>query len=313
MAIPIISGNQSVLAYGLGQDFVFQLTASESPTQWEIAATDTLPAGVLFDTLRGTFAGAGYTVGVWNLTVRAKNSDGWSLPVMVTLGIFDVAAKEVYRDVKILLDSFEVVPNPFDAEEAAEDENEDDGIDVSMPPAMATARIGDDLVWKISFAKPAVIKTTTPAKTTVGPDGGTVPASSSEVAVTQANNLFTAKSGGKETTFEIVNAPLVMARFAMRGGVSDPPFLQTDKLAFKKTTEIVGADFVTSYFIYASLADNPALEAWLSEKETDLEMANSVTCEFELEFTTPSRAPGPNTQIVTTKPFQMRIRSDIAR
>jgi hypothetical protein len=312
MAIPIISGNQSVLAYGLGQDFVFQLTASESPTLWEIAATDTLPAGVLFDTLRGTFAGAGYTIGVWNLTVRAKNSDGWSLPVMVTLGIFDVAAKEVYRDVKILLDSFEVLPNPFDSEKEVEDKNKD-GIDVSMPPAMATARIGDDLVWKISFAKPDSVKTTTPPQTVLGPEGGTIPGSDRTVSVTQANDVFTAKIGTSESTFRVVNAPLVMARFAMRGGVSDPPFLQTDKLAFKKTTEIVGADFVTSYFIYASLADNPALESWLSEKETDLEMANSVTCEFELEFTTPSRAPGPNTQIVTTKPFQMRIRSDIAR
>lgn len=311
MAIPVISGNQSVLAYGLGQDFVFQLTASESPTLWEIAATDTLPAGVLFDTLRGTFAGAGYTVGVWNLTVRAQNASGWSLPVMVTLGIFDVAAKEVYRDVKILLDSFEVLPNPFDAEKVFADDKEGDGVDSAMPAAMATARLGDDLVWKISFAKQASVKTTT----VTPPTGDTAAPTTKveEVKVEQSGSAFTATVGDKETILELVNAPLVMARFAMRGGVTDPPFLETDKLAFKRTTEIVGADFVTSFFIYASLADNPALEAWLSDKETELTMANSVTCEFELEFSMPSRAPGPNTQIVTTKPFQMRILSDIAK
>jgi hypothetical protein len=171
--------------------------------------------------------------------------------------------------------------------------------------------LGDDLVWKISFAKQASVKTTIVTPPSAPTTGATT--KTDEIKVEQVNNTFTASAGGKETVFELVNAPLVMARFAMRGGVSDPPFLQTDRLAFKRTTEIVGADFVTSFFIYASLADNPALESWLSDKETELTMANSVTCEFELEFSMPSRAPGPNTQILTTKPFQMRVLSDIAK
>lgn len=307
MAAPIISGNHTVLAYGLGQDFVFQLVASEQPSAWELGPSDTLPTGVFFDTLRGTFSGSGTTAGIWNITVSARNSDGWSAPVLVTLGIFEVAASEVYRDLKIDLDNFAVLANPFDLESEVKGEVIDD-VDIALAPADISARLNDDLVFRISFARLARAKTTT----TTPPTGTTtVPSTStSEVKVETVNNFTTVVVGGKEVVYELVNAPLVMARFALRGNVSEPPFLQTDRLAFKRTTELIGGEFQTVYFIYASLAGLPALESWLSEKESDLTSSNNVTCEFELEFKTPRRAPGPDTQIITTKPFTMRVLRD---
>lgn len=256
MAVPVISGTQSVLAYGTGQEFIFQLSASNSPTEWAIGSSETLPHGVLFDTLRGTFAGSGTTPGIWNITVVARNADGWSAPVAITIGIFEPASVEVYRALTINMDTLAVTA--ADAEAAQ--------TEPVLAAAIATARLNDDLVWKLNF--------------------------------TQGGNA--------------ANVPLVMAKFAMRG-TNGPPFLKTDQLAFRKTTEIVGASFLTSAFVYASLAGLPRLESWLKDLETDLVRQNNVTCEFELEIETPARAPGPQTQIITTRPFQMRIASDIAR
>ena len=256
MAVPVISGTQSVLVYGVGQEFLFQLTASNSPSHWAIGNSETLPHGVLFDSLRGTFAGSGTTPGIWNLTVMARNADGWSAPVAITMGIFEPTNVEIYRSAYINMDTLAVAA---DGPEVAQ-------TDPALVAAITTARINDDLVWKLNFTK-----------------NGTT-----------------------------ANVPLVMAKFAMRG-TNGPPFMKTDALAFRKTTEIVATTFVTSAFVYASLANLPRLESWLKELETDLVRQNNVTCEFELEIETPTRAPGPQTQIITTRPFQMRIATDIVR
>lgn len=256
MAVPVISGTQSVLVYGVGQEFLFQLSATNSPSQWTIGNSETLPHGVLFNTLRGTFAGSGTTPGIWNLSVMARNSDGWSAPVAFTLGIFEPAAVEVCRPVSINMDTLAVTAGD---PEAAQTEP-------ALVAAITTARINDDLVWKLNF--------------------------------TQGGNS--------------ANVPLIMAKFALRG-TTGPAFLKTDALAFRKTTEISGTSFVTSAFVYASLANLPRLESWLKDIETDLVQQNNVTCEFELEIETPTRAPGPQTQIITTRPFQMRISTDIVR
>jgi len=256
MPIPVISGTQSVLVYGVGQEFVFQLTATESPAEWAIGNSETLPHGVLFDSLRGTFTGAGSASGIWNITAMARNSDGWSAPVAFTLGIFEPASVEVSRPVTIDLETLTVsTADPAAAQ-----------TEPVLPPAVATARINDDLVWKLNFTMAGVA----------------------------------------------ANPPLVMAKFALRG-TTGPAFLKTDALAFRRVTEIVGTNFITSAFVYASLAGLPRLESWLKELETDLVRQNNVTCEFELEIETPSRAPGPQTQILTTRPFQMRIATDIVR
>jgi hypothetical protein len=256
MPVPVISGTQSVLVYGVGQEFVFQLTATESPAEWAIGNSETLPHGIFFDSLRGTFTGAGTTPGIWNLTLVARNNDGWSLPSAFTLGIFEPASVEVSRPVTIDLETLTVSAADVAAAQT----------DPELEPAVATARINDDLVWKINFT-----------------------------------------AGGVAA-----NPPLVMAKFALRGETGSA-FLKTDALAFRRVTEIVGTNFITSAFVYASLAGLPSLESWLEELETDLVRQNNVTCEFELEVETPSRAPGPQTQIVTTRPFQMRVATDIVR
>jgi hypothetical protein len=256
MPIPVISGTQSVLVYGVGQEFVFQLTSTESPAEWAIGNSETLPHGVLFDSLRGTFTGAGSASGIWNITAMARNSDGWSAPVAFTLGIFEPASVEVSRPVTLDLETLTVsTADPAAAQ-----------TEPVLPPAVATARINDDLVWKLNFTMSGVA----------------------------------------------ANPPLVMAKFALRG-TTGPAFLKTDALAFRRVTEIVGTNFITSAFVYASLAGLPRLESWLKELETDLVRQNNVTCEFELEIETSSRAPGPQTQILTTRPFQMRIATDIVR
>ena len=141
MPIPVISGTQSVLVYGVGQEFVFQLTATESPAEWAIGNSETLPHGVLFDSLRGTFTGAGSASGIWNITAMARNSDGWSAPVAFTLGIFEPASVEVSRPVTIDLETLTVsTADPAAAQ-----------TEPVLPPAVATARINDDLVWKLNF------------------------------------------------------------------------------------------------------------------------------------------------------------------
>jgi len=304
MAVPVINDNQSVLAYGIGQDFTFQMSATEAPTSWRIGTSDILPPGVFFDVLNGTISGSGTTAGIWSLNVFACNSDGCSIPVLLTIGVFEVGGREVYRDVKVDLDNFSVLPNPFDAAPKVVEGSSQ----VVLDEADMTARLNDDLIFRIGFVKLASTK-----KTTVTPPTGPTTSSessTSETKITSSNNLVTVTVGGKEVVYEMVNAPLIMARFSVRGNVSDPPFIKTDALAFKRTTELVGADFVAFNYVYASVS-GLALESWLSEMEKDLSMDNNVYCEFELEFESPARAPGPKTQIITTKPFVMRVMKDI--
>ena len=76
----------------------------------------------------------------------ARNSDGWIAPVAFTLGIFEPASVEVSRPVTIDLETLTVLT----ADPAAAQ------TEPVLPPAVATARINDDLVWKLNFTMSGV-------------------------------------------------------------------------------------------------------------------------------------------------------------
>lgn len=264
MAVPVISSTQSVLVYGVGQQFTYQLTATNSPFEWGFGSSEALPTGVFFDTLTGAITGAGTTPGIYNLTVAARNSDGWSIPVSITIGIFEPSFVDVTRDVTINTTTWTVTASDPEAAVAAASNS----TDPSFAAAIISARYGDDILFKVTF----------------------------NTAV-----------------------PLVMAKFALRGPASDPPFIETDELAFRKvTTQTAGGGqggaftsvFVPMAYVYVSLANAPSLASWLEDKETETTIQNNVTCEFQLELETPAQTPGPATQIITTRPFLMRVLKD---
>jgi hypothetical protein len=255
MAVPVISSTQSVLVYGVGQQFTYQLTATNSPFEWGFGSSEAVPTGVFFDTLTGAITGAGTTPGIYNLTVAARNSSGWSVPVSITIGIFEPASGDVTRDVTINTITWAVTASdPVDAVAAASNSS-----DPSFAAAIIAARYGDDILFKVNFS---------------------------------------------------TAVPLVMAKFALRGAASDPPFIETDELAFRKITTQTGSTFATAAYVYVSLANAPSLASWLEDKETETTMQNNVTCEFELELETPAQTPGPATQIITTRSFLMRVVKD---
>lgn len=252
------------MVYGVGQPFTYRLVATNTPFEYAIGNAEPLPPGILFDTLTGTFTGAGTAAGIYNFTVLARNSDGWSSPTSITMGIFEPTINEVFREVTVDVTTWSVVSNDPEAAIAAVQNTTETG----LPAAIFTVRYGDDLFLKVNFAKGTALPQT--------------------------------------------NIPLVMAKFAIRGNSGDPPLLQTDELAFRKTTEwnAAGTEIYTSAFIYLSLADAPLLQSWLEDREQDVTTQNNVSCEIEFELETPLRAAGPQTQVLTTRPFVVRVIKD---
>jgi hypothetical protein len=249
MPVPVISGNNSILAFGIGEEFTFQLTATEQPSSWAIGPSESLPPGVLFDTLRGQFTGSGTSAGIWNLSVTARNTDGTSSPAAFVIGVFDVSSVEISRKVNIDVETLAVTTN--DPETA------------TTTTVAMTARYGDDLLLKIGFLR------------------GTTP----------------------------VNAPLVMAKFAIRADVDLPPFAVSDILAFKKVIETTSSGDSLAYgYIFMSLSDRPELLDHIMALAGE---SSLIVGEFQLEMLVPSRAAGPETQILTTKPFKIKIYKDI--
>jgi hypothetical protein len=129
MPVPVISSTQSVLSVAQWQDFSFNAAATGNPTEWSISPI--APAGMGFSTATGVISGPPTIPGVFNFTLRAKNSDGWSDPMEFTLACYysdgDHSKFQLNIDVDI------------------------DTRIVSGWPTDFSAKYGDDLVLRVSF------------------------------------------------------------------------------------------------------------------------------------------------------------------
>lgn len=86
MAIPVISSptDTSVLGWRQWQSWEFAPYATNSPTSWACAV---LPPGMTIDATTGLIAGFATMPGVWNCPLIAHNGDGYSAPLIITIGI----------------------------------------------------------------------------------------------------------------------------------------------------------------------------------------------------------------------------------
>jgi len=144
MAAPVVNSNQSILAYGVGQDFTFRFVADQPVSEWLVDAAQPLPHGLVFHAASGTLMGAGTVPGIWQLNISAKNAGGEvSDPVTFLLGFFETEEVEVVKKVTISTDTWEVsLPDPVAA--------------AGTKPAVAgTVRYGDDIVFDLQFLSSA--------------------------------------------------------------------------------------------------------------------------------------------------------------
>lgn len=84
MAAPIVETLQSAPGGKQWLPYAFQPWASNDPTGWIFSR---LPTGMTGDTATGLISGTPTLPGVWNFSVRAGNGDGWSDPVVFTIGV----------------------------------------------------------------------------------------------------------------------------------------------------------------------------------------------------------------------------------
>jgi len=143
MAAPVVNSNQSILAYGIGQDFTFRFIADQPVAEWSVDSAQPLPHGLMLHAASGTLAGAGTVPGIWQLAVSAKNAAGEvSEPVVFLLGFFETAEVEVAKVVTIRTDTWDVsLPDPVAAS-------------TTKPAVAGTVRYGDDVVFDLQFIAP---------------------------------------------------------------------------------------------------------------------------------------------------------------
>ena len=90
MPVPVISSTILKNVFAVGESFVVQLGATNTPTEWNLSNTDTLPAGVFFDTTNGTLFGSSSSAGCYKLHFTAENADGASNEVGFDFGFHNV-------------------------------------------------------------------------------------------------------------------------------------------------------------------------------------------------------------------------------
>jgi hypothetical protein len=146
MAVPVISNViGSALAFGVGQDFVFQLAADNDPVAWRVGAGQSLPPGVVFSPISGTLSGAGVVSGIWSLTFTAINSDGESLPATFCIGVYDIGGKQDYFK-KALINTSTMAVSFSDPALEVEANNV-----TVLAAAAGQLRYGDEVVFKLAF------------------------------------------------------------------------------------------------------------------------------------------------------------------
>lgn len=135
MPVPVISPTILKNVFAVGESFVVQLGATNTPTEWNLANTDTLPAGVFFDTTNGTLFGSSSSAGCYKLHFTAENADGASNEVGFDFGFHNVRCDTHHRTALINLDTLAVTfGNPIGT------------------TAKAFAKYNDDLSWEITLS-----------------------------------------------------------------------------------------------------------------------------------------------------------------
>lgn len=84
MPAPVITPDTSIHSFRVGEFFVYQPAASESPTGWAAAG---LPAGVTINATTGKISGFGTEPGFYNVSLTATNGSGTSPAVVFPIGI----------------------------------------------------------------------------------------------------------------------------------------------------------------------------------------------------------------------------------
>jgi hypothetical protein len=147
MPAPVINKTQSSLTFGLNQAFSFQFVATNSPTTWAIGTNEVLPPGFVFNPTSGVLTGSGQTPGIWLLTLTATNADGNSTPEVFTIGVFETAAGQVFKQMNIDTSTWLVtLPDPAVVRAVVTGSE--------LPALEATAgqaRYGDDVLFKIQL------------------------------------------------------------------------------------------------------------------------------------------------------------------
>jgi hypothetical protein len=215
MAVPVISNVVgSALAFGVGQDFVFQLTAENDPVAWRIGEVQGLPPGVFFLPVSGTISGAGTSPGVWGLTVVASNADGDSAPETFTIGIYEVGGQSEYS--KKALINTKTLAVMFD-DPAMEVKGE--GSVTLLAAAAGQVRFGDEVIFRLAFTDGSI-----------------------------------ASGTGASAIYAEVMPRVSMARFSMKGNETEAAFFVTPPPAFKKSVEHVAGAYATAYYLFAHIS-----------------------------------------------------------
>ena len=143
MAIPVINPATSILEARQWQAWAFQPSALPSATYWNAS---TIPAGMTFDTGTGLLSGACELPGVYNVTVRAGNSDGVSDAIQLTIGIESSSylAPSGERDIWIDLQTGLVGVS-------------DKPTTAGLAQPLISVKSNDDLFLRIRFVKGGVI------------------------------------------------------------------------------------------------------------------------------------------------------------
>lgn len=143
MPAPVISTTSSALSYGVGQDFVFIPSATNSPITWALEENQVLPAGVFFSPTNGALMGSGRLPGVYSIRMIASNADGDSAPATFILGIFTIPLARYSK--KAVIDTTSLKVYCYDGIVGA-----GGGASVATD---TFAKYGDTLVWKVEFAE----------------------------------------------------------------------------------------------------------------------------------------------------------------
>jgi hypothetical protein len=137
MPVPVISPTILKNVFAVGESFVVQLGATNTPTEWNLANTDTLPAGVFFDTTNGTLFGSSSSAGCYKLHFTAENADGASDEVGFDFGFHNVRCDTHHRTALINLDTLAVtLGNP---------------IGTGTTAVKGFAKYNDDLSWEVTL------------------------------------------------------------------------------------------------------------------------------------------------------------------
>ena len=85
MSVPVISTTTSIIDYPMGEQWIFQPSATNTPTSW---TWTNLPPGITANGTTGAIGGTCLTRGFWVATAKATNDSGDSTIVEMPISIY---------------------------------------------------------------------------------------------------------------------------------------------------------------------------------------------------------------------------------